>query len=200
MHIDYSIPETLLEKYFVYHYLDCLNLNDQLLIINHIYKKEVNVDDIPFFEHIKKYYDDHILNSNKKGIILPKSDSVIYIFNEEKEEWLLAKPTELALFTNEIIKKFPIKKQNLNNVIGFIYQSKDERVFKIKTFQRAKNNTGVSCSSLGKVDILHRIEPILKQNPHNIEDWPEYDPDNFDNILKPGLCVFLECLMRFYTN
>ena len=54
--------------------------------------------------------------------------------------------------------------------------------------------------SLGKVDIMHRIEPILKENPHNITNWPKYDPEEFDNILKPGLCVFLECIMRFYND
>ncbi len=52
----------------------------------------------------------------------------------------------------------------------------------------------------GKVDIFHRIEPILKQNPHNIENWPDYDAEEFDNMLKPGLCIFLECIMRFYNE
>jgi hypothetical protein len=196
----YQISEELLEKYFVYHYLDCLNLDDQLLIINKIYKKDLNGSDIPFFQHIINYYDNHILIGKKKGIVLPSNENKIYIFNEDKQDWILAKPTEFSLFTNEIIKKFPIKREKLNNIIGFIYQSKKERVFKIKNFKEAKNNTGVSCSSLGKVDIMHRIEPILKENPHNITNWPKYDPEEFDNILKPGLCVFLECIMRFYNE
>ena len=41
---------------------------------------------------------------------------------------------------------------------------------------------------------------LLKENPHNITNWPKYDPEEFDNILKPGLCVFLECIMRFYNE
>ena len=196
----YFISEKLLEKYFVYHFLDCLNMNDQLLIINEIYRKDVNKDSIPYFNQIINYYNNHILNGKKKGIILPTNESVIHIFDENDETWKLAKPTELQLFSNEIINKYPIKKENLNNIIGFIYQSKRERVFKIKNFKKAKNNTGVSCHSLGKVDILHRIEPILKENPHNIENWPQYDPEEFDNMLKPGLCIFLECIMRFYNE
>ena len=196
----YYIKEELLEKYFVYHYLDCLDLEDQLLIINKIYKIDVNKDDIPFFNHISDYYNSHILVSKKKGIILPANESAIYIFNESEKTWTLAKPSEYSLFSNEIIKKFPIKRQNLNNIIGFIFQTKKDRVFKIKTFNKQKNNTGVSCSSLGKVDIMHRIEPILKENPYKIENWPQYDPEEFDDILKPGLCVFLECMMRFYNE
>ncbi len=196
----YYIKEELLEKYFVYHYLDCLDLEDQLLIINKIYKIDVNKDDIPFFNHISDYYNSHILVSKKKGIILPANESAIYIFNENEKTWTLAKPSEFSLFSNEIIKKFPIKRQNLNNIIGFIFQTKKDRVFKIKTFNKQKNNTGVSCSSLGKVDIMHRIEPILKENPYKIENWPQYDPEEFDDILKPGLCVFLECMMRFYNE
>ncbi len=196
----YFISKAQLEKYFVYHFLDCLNLEDQLLIINEIFKKDVNKDNIPYFEHINNYYNSHVLNGQKKGIILPTNESVMHIFDESKETWRLAKPTELNSFSNEIIKKYPIKKENINNIVGFIYQSKRERVFKIKNLKEAKNNTGVSCSSLGKVDIFHRIEPILKQNPHNIENWPEYDAEEFDNMLKPGLCIFLECIMRFYNE
>ena len=196
----YFISEKQLEKYFVYHFLECLNINDQLLIINEIYKKDVDKESIPYFHLIFNYYNNHILNGKKKGIILPSNESVIHIFDENEETWRLAKPTELQLFSNEIVKKYPIKKENLNNIIGFIHQSKRERVFKIKNFKKAKNNTGVSCNSLGKVDILHRIEPILKENPYNIENWPEYDAEEFDNMLKPGLCIFLECIMRFYNE
>ena len=98
------------------------------------------------------------------------------------------------------MEKFSIPKNKLNDIIGFVYQTKRERVFKVKIFGKDKNNTGVVCNSLGKVDILHRLEPTLKQNPHNIENWPEYDPEELDEILRPGLCVLLECIMRFYNE
>mgnify|MGYP001385051902 CR=1 FL=1 len=38
----YFIPKELLEKYFVYHFIDCLELEDQLIIINELYKNSVN--------------------------------------------------------------------------------------------------------------------------------------------------------------
>ncbi len=198
---NYFISEELLEKYFIYHFIDCLELEDQLIIINELYKNSVNGSDIPYYKLIKQYYDDHVLvNGDKKAIILPSDKNVMYVFDNSKQIWLDAKPTEQTLFKQQIIEKFPIPKSKLNNIIGFIYQSKRERLFKIKIFGKDKNNTGVACNSLGKVDILHRLEPILKQNPHNIEDWPSYDAETLDEILKPGLCVLLECIMRFYNE
>ena len=198
---NYFISEELLEKYFIYHFIDCLELEDQLIIINELYKNSVNGSDIPYYKLIKQYYDDHVLvNGDKKAIILPSDKNVMYVFDNSKQIWLDAKPTEQTLFKQQIIEKFPIPKSKLNNIIGFIYQSKRERLFKIKIFGKDKNNTGVACNSLGKVDILHRLEPILKQNPHNIENWPSYDAETLDEILKPGLCVLLECIMRFYNE
>ena len=197
----YSISEDLLEKYFVYHFLDCLELQDQLLLINQLYKESSSSENIPYYELVKEYYDNHILkNNNKKAIILPSDKNEMFVFNNIAQQWEPALPTDQMQFKQQIIDKFPIPKSKLNNIIGFVYQSKRERLFKIKIFGKDKNNTGVACNSLGKVDILHRLEPILKQNPHNIENWPAYDAEVLDEILKPGLCVLLECIMRFYNE
>ena len=74
------------------------------------------------FHKTINYYDNHILIGKKKGIVLPSNENKIYIFNEDKQDWILAKPTEFSLFTNEIIKKFPIKREKLPTSQGHQYR------------------------------------------------------------------------------
>ena len=200
----YFISEELLDKFCVYHFLDCLEFKEQLELINHLYKEDIDTEVSSYYNIIKAYYDEHSLSNNdKKAIILPSDKKESYellIFDKDQQMWNPGKPTDYLLFKTQIMEKFSIPKNKLNNIIGFVYQTKRERVFKVKIFGKDKNNTGVVCNSLGKVDILHRLEPTLKQNPHNIENWPEYDPEELDEILRPGLCVLLECIMRFYNE
>jgi flagellar motor protein MotB len=193
-----QINESTLKKLFIHHYLDTLHLNDHLIISAHLHMEtEINVNNkdilIEYYDNRKLAYKDKI------GIYLPSNNkNVLYVWNND--HWTTGEPTDIILFEKLIDEKFSISNNKINFIFGFISYFKKKYVFKVRNLKQDKNNTGVICESLGKTDILHRIEPIIKENPHNIENWPSYESIDFDSILKPGLCVLLECLMRYYNE
>ena len=60
----YFISEELLEKFCVYHFLDCLEFKEQLELINHLYKEDIDTEVSPYYNIIKAYYDE-----NKEAIL-----------------------------------------------------------------------------------------------------------------------------------
>ena len=193
-----QISEKTLNKLFVHHYLDMLNVNGHLTISAYLYSE--NINEIPNKDILIEYYDNKKLkHNNKEAIYLPSNTkNILYIWNEN--HWIPGEPTDILLFETIIDERFSIANHTVNDIFGFVSYFKKEYVFKVRNLKQDKNNTGVICGSLGKTDILHRIEPIIKENPHNIENWPAYESIDFDSILKPGLCVFIECLMRYYNE
>lgn len=197
----YKIPETILEKIFVHHYLDMLSTDKHMLLASHLYNFTMSSDE-KYYTLIKEYYDKKIMvNGDKRSILLPSnSKNALYIFSNTNAELLKAKPTEIILFEKQVQEKFIITNAKVNDVFGFMSIFKDEVTFKLKTLKDDKANKGVICEKLGKVDILHRLKPIINNNPYNTPEWPSYNSEDFDKLLKPGLCVLLECIMRYYNE
>jgi hypothetical protein len=193
-----QISEAVLNKIFIHHYLDMLNLNGHLTISTYLYSE--NISEINNRDILLAYYDNKKLKHNtKEAIYLPSNTkNTLYIWNENR--WTLGEPSDILLFETIIDERFSIANHTVNDIFGFVSYFKKEYVFKVRNLKQDKNNTGVICGSLGKTDILHRIEPIIKDNPHNLDSWPTYESIDFDSILKPGLCVFIECLMRYYNE
>lgn len=197
----YKIPETLLEKIFVHHYLDMLPSDKHLLLVTRLYDFSLSSDK-KYYALIKEYYDKKIMiNGEKRSILLPSNNkNTLYIFSNTNTVLVEAKPTEVILFEKQVQDKFVINSTKVNDVFGFMSIFKNEITFKLKTLKDDKANRGVICEKLGKVDILHRIKPIINNNPYNTSDWPSYNSEDFDKLLKPGLCVLLECIMRYYNE
>jgi hypothetical protein len=142
-----------------------------------------------------------MINGEKRSILLPSNNkNTLYIFSNTNTVLVEAKPTEVILFEKQVQDKFVINSTKVNDVFGFMSIFKNEITFKLKTLKDDKANRGVICEKLGKVDILHRIKPIINNNPYNTSDWPSYNSEDFDKLLKPGLCVLLECIMRYYNE
>jgi len=206
---NYFIGDEQLLKYSIGHYLDTMSFEKHKLFVPEILKKKqgkeiASTSDAQkeYLRTVIEYYDNNIIEAaDKKGILLSsKKKAVLFIINNETMELSDAKPTDYMRFNKQIQEKFTVKSANINKIIGFIYPFKDDIVFKIKDIDSDKNSTGANCEKLGKVDILHRIEPILRDNPHKIQQWPEFDSKQFDKLLRPSLCVFLECIIRFYND
>ena len=196
----YHISEEVLLKIFVHHYLDTLHLKQHLEIVNNLYK--LNSIDISYYNLIKSYYDKNIMTeNNKKSILLPSyQKAILFIYNDETQMWIEAEPTNYTYFKTQIIKKFAMNIKNINEIFGFMYHFKNNISFKVKNLTHDKNNTGATCDKLGKTDIHKRLIPILQENPHNIIDWKQPTNKDFDKLLKPGLCVLLECILRFFNE
>jgi hypothetical protein len=66
----------------------------------------------------------------------------------------------------------------------------------------SRNNKGAKCSSAGKKDIIKRLNKILGENPYFVEgdEKFEYNDENTEYILRPGLCVILEIVLRYFNE
>ena len=197
----YKIPVSILSDIFVFHYLDILDLKKHLILISNLYNRTISEDNA-YYNAIKKYYDKNIIQiKDKKGVLVPSGkNNALYIFNDTENKWIEGKPTDYILFEKQMQTQFSVNSDKINNVFGFMHNFKGQIMFKIKNTKGDKNNTGAICENLGKVDILHRIQPIINENPYKTNGWPLYNSSEFENILKPGLCVFLECIMRYYNE
>ena len=61
-----------------------------------------------------------------------------------------------------------------------------------------RNNKGSKCSSAGKLDIIKRLNAIVRANPYvEQSNAPDYD---YADISRTGLCVVLEILLRYYNE
>ena len=205
----YFISEENITKYSIHHYLDTMPLENQIIFVSKILaiKDEKEITDISkeqqsYLKEIIAYYKKHtMVVGDKTGILLADNKkSILFLFNKESMELLPGRPTDYTRFTAQMQEKFTVNNNNINKIIGFMYPFKNDIVFKIKDIDSDKNSTGANCEKLGKVDILHRIEPILRDNPYNLPNWPKYNSQHFDKFLRPGLCVFLECIIRFYND
>ena len=71
-------------------------------------------------------------------------------------------------------------------------------VFKLKELTNRRNNKGSKCSSLGKVDIIKRLNRVLEENPY--ASSRPYTTADAETILRPGLCVIAEMIMRYFNE
>ena len=196
----YKFTENNIQDFTISHFLDTMSLNDHVVLVNKIYNTDFK-NDFANHTYIVSYYNNlYFEKSGKKLIILPDhKKSVLLVFDDINNKWNEAKETEVIRYSSEIQNKFSIPIQKINTIFGFMYPMKDNIVFRIKNLKNDKNNTGAACEKIGKVDILHRLKPLLQDNPHKATDWPKYDSNILNKLSKPNLCVFIECITRFYN-
>ena len=197
----YGIPQEQLLSFIIDHFLDFLDIGSHLTILNTIFQDDFKEDESPNHKYIISYYNNLIIvNKEKKAIMLPDKKTEMYMFDENTKKWSIAKETDILKFQNEIANKYTIPIQKVNNIFGFAYPSKSGIQFKIKNLKGDKNNKGVLCGKIGKIDILHRLKPILMENPYKKSNWPEFNSEELNKYSKTNLCVFFECIVRFYNK
>merc|ERR1711871_1458965 len=107
---------------------------------------------------------------------------------------------------SEISEQYIFEKSKINNIIGFLdlFHKKDKiPVFKLKNKNsETKNNKGAQCNTLGKTEIVKKLNEIVEQYPYyeNSDYKKHYTNNDISDIYKSGLCVMTEILMRFYDD
>ncbi len=159
---------------------------------------------------IKQYFDGKIIKAeDQMGVVLAANNKIdLYIQNVETQQWQQAEATEIRSFHSDLQKRFSVPDQlilstpNPPRVIGFMHIFKqNEMVFKIKEITNHRNNKGSKCSSMGKIDIIKRINRILEENPYSTTSTAiRYKPTDAETILRPGLCVIVEMITRYYNE
>jgi hypothetical protein len=192
----HEIPEDTIYKYSVYHSLDGLPLPDRLMLLSGL----SNENPDPLELEIRGYFDGKRVKSiSKSGIILADKNKATLYIERTGGQWTPAEPLENREFQESVQKKFTVDKTKINQYVGFMNLFKDdEMVFKTKDILEARNNKGAKCSSAGKKDIMKRLNKILEANPG--EEPYAYTDENADSILKPGLCVILEMVVRHFNE
>jgi hypothetical protein len=189
----HEIPEDLVNKYIIYHFLDYLHINEKLIIVSNIYSPEYKNKN--GYENIFKLYFDDLLienDENEKAIILSNGETNILYVENEDGKWNEAEYTDKESFKMHRSNKFIIPKERINKTeIGFMSPFKAKELsFKIKDMTQKRNNKGAKCEDASKPVIAQKIGIIL--NEHGIYSGT--------SIEKPDLCVILEILMRWITE
>ena len=128
--------------------------------------------------------------------------------------WKKASLSIVRNFADLLRKKLYVEKSNIQNFVGFMHLFKNnEIVFKLKEIVKRnvtnKNmviNKGFKCCVSGKKDIIKFLNnKVLANNPYPIRkdkgSIMKYDVNvNAKNIMRIGLCVITEMIMRYYNE
>ena len=194
----HNIPDKNIMRYAYFHLLDTMQVEEKLILLD-------NLDNEKIVPEIKLYFDGKIFeNKGQRGIVLYKVDSYgVYVENDDNKKWTMATTSQIRNFDTAIQKNLGLGGAKINDLVGFMSPfKKGEIVFKTKDMTEAINNRGAKCNSAGKKDIIFRINQLIKNNPYMKPDDEryEYNDKNSSEILKWGLCVILEIIMRFYND
>ena len=211
-----NIPIENIQKYAIYHWLDSIQLDEKLVILHHLYKVEPYTPGSPNEHIIKTYFDDKILTyNNQKAIALSGDNHIeLYIQIQETRLWKKASLSIVRTFADLLRKKHYVEKSNIQPFVGFMHLFKNnEIVFKLKEIvkKNANNknmviNKGFKCCVSGKKDIIKFLNnKILANNPYPIRQDKgsimTYNVNaNAKNIMRIGLCVITEMIMRYYNE
>ena len=151
----------------------------------------------------------------QKAITLSNENHIdLYIQIRETRLWKKASLSITRSFTNLLRQKYFIETANIQPFVGFMHVfKKNEIVFKLKelTKRTAMNknivvNKGFKCSVMGKKEIIKFLNnKVLVNNPYPIRQDKgsimKYDVNkNAKNIMRIGLCVIMEMIMRYYNE
>uniref|UniRef100_A0A6C0I486 Helicase ATP-binding domain-containing protein n=1 Tax=viral metagenome TaxID=1070528 RepID=A0A6C0I486_9ZZZZ len=196
----HGLTDEVLHEYIVHHYLDILPIEHRLLFLERLFYHDNNPKgegELLYIEQfIKQYFEQRIMTKGKgkgnKAIILADKDEYkVYIKDEIEHTWTLGRTENLQEFGEEIKKQFVIPITHMHDMLGFIgYNLDDGMTFIMKDFTKTRNNSGGRCSVLIKSEILKRLNNILGG-----EVYKDTDKETKE-ILKPGICVILEIIMR----
>jgi hypothetical protein len=191
----HDIPDNLINKYIIFHYLDSLSLQNKLTIVSQIYSNKIKNPN--GYDIIMKLYFDELLLENddkEKAIILANGETnMLYVQNSENLDiWKEAEYTDQESFKGSRKSKFIIPNERINKTeIGFMSPFKGrEIVFKIKDMTQKRNNKGAKCEDASKPVIAEKVGIVLEER--GIYSGTE--------IEKPDLCVILEIIMRWLNE
>lgn len=177
--IDYSI---------IKHNIDMLQFNEHILLLNHLFFTN-NLTQLE--KKIKNIYEEKIITSDKINAILISKNKKNNLLIKNTDKWVLGEYEDYNKF-NPIIKKNIESIDNINRIVGFITEFKNEfLIFKIKDLED-KRSKGFRCDQASKSIIMNYLNIILKNNKLSIKD--------IGNLIHLELCVLFELILRLNDN
>jgi hypothetical protein len=211
-----NIPTDMIDKYIVYHWIDMQLIEHKLIMLYHLFKSDSY---IPTYKHessIKSYFAEKMfMQGTDKCIALGGNNHIeLYIQVLETRQWKKAAAATVRKYKDELRKKYHIEPSQLQSFVGFMHLfKKNEMTFKMKEIvkqpvagKHAYLNKGFKCSVMGKSEIVKFLNnKVLAKNPYfsgpGKGEPIKYDVNtNAKNIMRIGLCVMMEIIMRYFND
>jgi hypothetical protein len=214
--LNHAIAAEQLYKYMAFHFLDNLLIDDKLVIVKQLHSGNFIPSDDVFEQHIIAYFKDKVVTVrgfksvlfiNDKFVTDKTKEVEIFVQNSEnKLVWSEAPPTvrrDTIEYIYNVLKKL-LSSLTFNTIFGFMQIGKNDEVqFKTIDFTN-KIRKGSICMIEGKKDVIKRINLISSEYNYNEENTENIRIPNQqivkNLIIKPGLCVILEILLRYYNE
>jgi hypothetical protein len=210
------IPTDIIDKYTVFHWMDMQLIEHKLIMLYHLYKAETYMPTYMHESSIKSYFDDKMFSQGAdKCIALGGNNHIeLYIQVLETRQWKKAPAATVRKYKDELRKKYHIEPSQLQSFVGFMHLfKKNEMTFKMKEIvkqpvagKHAYLNKGFKCSVMGKSEIVKFMNnKVLAKNPYfggqDKDGMIKYDVNtNAKNIMRIGLCVMMEIIMRYFND
>lgn len=205
---NHGIPENDLFEFTVYHFLDTLPTNDRIVLIKYLYSLDNENIEPGYEKELRTYFDSKIVEvRGKKCAVLVSdklaetSDEQFKIYMRENElTWNAAEPTDRIAALKAIIPLSLVPPNNMSRMVGFmqVFRNNDV-VFKTMDLQN-KLKKGSRCGGEGKKDIMKKLNIILGEDFKYTEENTEDTDAGKNLIVKPGMCIILEMLLRFFNK
>ena len=211
-----NIPTDVIDKYTVFHWMDMQLIEHKLIMLYHLYKTDAYIPTYVHESNIKSYFDEKMfMQGTDKCIALGGNNHIeLYIQVLETRQWKKAPAATVRKYKDELRKKYHIEPSQLQSFVGFMHLfKKNEMTFKMKEIvkqpvagKHAYLNKGFKCSVMGKSEIVKFMNnKVLAKNPYiggpGKGEQIKYDVNtNAKNIMRIGLCVMMEIIMRYFND
>ena len=177
-----------------------------------LYKVEPYTSTSPIEHIIKSYFDEKMFTqADDKCIALGGNNHIeLYIQTVETRQWKKATPAVVRKYQAKLREKYHIDPTKLQPFVGFMHLFKEnDMTFKMKEIVTGKNvtaNKGFKCNVMAKHEIVKIMNnKVLAKNPYPVlQDkggMLKYDVNtNAKNIMRIGLCVMMEIIMRYFND
>ena len=202
-----DIDEASKHYLIVQHIVDDLNLKEIMIVLNILYDNPSNIEKYnkeELFKHIKRYIREKIIvgKNNINGLLFQEKTIQILIVTSEKYKnkgkWHIAESED----EKDLKEVIAIKKNNimtnLNNIIGFMGNFKNENylVFKLKNTLNERD-IGLRCDQLSsKTRGIEILNTIVGEEKYT-KEWME-DKKNKKTLIK--ICIIQEVYLRFFER
>ena len=207
---NHAIEESDIHLFVIHHFLDVLTFEERLVLIQNLYSEGSLSGQVkmPFQEEMKAYFDPKIVTVRGFRTIILAVDRLvessedrlkIYI-QSDKGDWTAAQPTDRISALKAAIPTSFVPPSKMSRLVGFmqVFRNNDV-VFKTLDLQ-SKLKKGSRCGGEGKKDVMKKINMIVETDFQYTEENTEDTESGKNLIVKPGMCIIMEMLMRYYNK
>jgi hypothetical protein len=206
---NHKVPESDLMEFIVCHFLDTLSTEDRLILVKYLYSMEPGSIELEYQRDIRAYFEPKMAKVRGYQVLLLISDKLvesseermkIFIQGDDKIEWTPALPTDRIAALKSLISSSFVPPARLSRLVGFMQVFRnDDIVFKTMDMQN-KLKKGSRCGGEGKKDVMKKIN-IVEANGFQYTEANTEDTELGKNlIVKPGMCIIMEMLFRYYNK